>query len=509
MKITIFVLLFVYLQSDIYASDNKIHFSMNDDYSESIFDGSIFHIDDSLLIVTWPNAGVKPITRFVNRDPFSHNLRLHFTPDNASLPYYLIIVRNSLYNSLSYEIKTYAEDAHAIYGYGIYVETVQYPTPEDVKSLIISYSNNLCGVFFIGDVSECFYEISNDYGKYGYRNWPCDLYYMDLDGIWTDSDSNGIYDEHSGNVAPDIFLGRLSTVGLSSLGNEVDLIRRQLKKSHDYWWKSSDHTSNTVLNYIDYDWNDMFYAYDISPVFSSGNVTDIRYYDPSYFISNFSVPDYLSRISNITYGFTHLSAHSSPVYHEFTNGYIHTSDIIGINSYNYAYNLFCCSACNWAINTYSEYLGGVYLFNNGKTMSVVGSTKTGGMQKTEKFYSQLPSNNIGKAFLNWWNNAYGNNHNTNAISWSYGMTILGDPIMDFRYEVSNKCVNNLVLTNYPNNNSSNMILFKAGNKITVSNNFIIPQGVHVIFDAPIVVFDNNFSCPLGASIETRNEGCEL
>ena len=32
---------------------------------------------------------------------------------------------------------------------------------------------------------------------------------------------------------------------------------------------------------------------------------------------------------------------------------------------------------------------------------------------------------------------------------------------------------------------------------------------HVIFDAPIVTFANGFSCPLGASFETRNEGCEL
>lgn len=52
-------------------------------------------------------------------------------------------------------------------------------------------------------------------------------------------------------------------------------------------------------------------------------------------------------------------------------------------------------------------------------------------------------------------------------------------------------------------------MYKAGEKITVSGNYIIPQGVHVIFDAPQVIFGDNFSCPLGASFETRNEGCEL
>jgi hypothetical protein len=50
---------------------------------------------------------------------------------------------------------------------------------------------------------------------------------------------------------------------------------------------------------------------------------------------------------------------------------------------------------------------------------------------------------------------------------------------------------------------------KAGNKITVSGGFVIPQGVHVVFDAPEVVFDGTFTCPSGASFETRHEGPEL
>ena len=76
-------------------------------------------------------------------------------------------------------------------------------------------------------------------------------------------------------------------------------------------------------------------------------------------------------------------------------------------------------------------------------------------------------------------------------------------------KVSDRCVDNLFLTHFPYDNSSNLILYEAGNKITVSENFVIPQGVHVIFDAPEVVFEDTFSCPIGASFETRSEGCEL
>ena len=57
--------------------------------------------------------------------------------------------------------------------------------------------------------------------------------------------------------------------------------------------------------------------------------------------------------------------------------------------------------------------------------------------------------------------------------------------------------------------SSNLIMFKAGETIHVSGDFVIPQGVHVIFDAPQIFFDAGFECPVGASFETRHEGCEL
>ena len=89
------------------------------------------------------------------------------------------------------------------------------------------------------------------------------------------------------------------------------------------------------------------------------------------------------------------------------------------------------------------------------------------------------------------------------------MVLLGDPTIDFRHEVSNICTNNLVLTTFPTNNSSNLIIYKAAQSISVSGNFVIPQGVHVVFDAPQVSFDDTFYCPLGATFETRSEGCEL
>jgi hypothetical protein len=409
-------------------------------------------------------------------------------------------------------MRTYAEDVHTIYGYGIYLETVDNATPEQLKSLILGYYDNLYGVLLIGNLPECLFEIEKDYGdrySYGYRKWPCDLFYMDLNGSWADTDINGIYDTHNGDVAPDIIFGRLSAVGLSSLGNEIALIRKQLQKSHLFWWKSSFHSADVALNYVYKDWLHRFNASYLSSVFPVGTVDDIR----DVIGSPFSKSDYLYRLSLPQYGFVHLAAHSSPSHHNFyeSGGSINLPEISAAvhNNMCLSYNLFCCSACNWLAASSQGYLGGIYLFNNGRTLSVVGSTKIGGMLESDQFYTYLLQKNIGESFRDWFRTKLGNSNTNDPISWYYGMTILGDPMINLKHQIDDICVANLTLTSCPSENHSNLVMFKAGNQINVTGNFTIPQGTHVIFDAPKVTFGKGFVCPVGASFESRSEGCEL
>lgn len=499
-------------------SDNYTNFNhtnnhiglVNDNnlYDSGLLNGDLFQIDDSLLSVHAPEMCIKPAPQFNQPNlVFYFDEKIYYTPNDSSKSNFLVITTPELWCSLQKEIKTYAEDIHAIFGYGVYIDVVSTNSPEQLKSVILNHQNNLSGVVLIGDFVACMYEINNDHNKYGYKRWPCDLYYMDLDGVWIDSDSNGTYDEHTGNVAPDIYMARLSTQGLASLGNESFLINRQLEKSHSFWWDSSFFKQDTSLNYINKDWIYSSPASHLAPVFSTNEVDDIK----SGIDTCFSKEDYLLRISQPQYGFTYLAAHSSHVIHQFPNGNLNVSQIMNIPSYNYAYNLFCCSSLNWlATNMYNAYLGGAYLFNDCKTLTVIGSTKTGSMQGRNHFYSQFGQKNIGEAFLYWWNHCYPTNyHSIYTVSWSYGMTILGDPTIHFRHDVHNYCVNDLVLTSFPQNNHSNHILFKAGHRIKVTNKFVIPAGVHIVFDAPTIVFEDGFICPKGATFETRNEGCKL
>ncbi len=62
---------------------------------------------------------------------------------------------------------------------------------KDVRSLLQNEAT-LVGALLIGNIPAAWFEIENDFDKYGYTKFPIDLYYMDLDGDWIDSDNNGI-----------------------------------------------------------------------------------------------------------------------------------------------------------------------------------------------------------------------------------------------------------------------------------------------------------------------------
>lgn len=74
--------------------------------------------------------------------------------------------------------------------------------------------------------------------------------------------------------------------------------------------------------------------------------------------------------------------------------------------------------------------------------------------------------------LHWENPSSG--HGNYEVSWFYGMTLLGDPTINFRHQVGDVCVENLTLSSFPSDDYSNLVLFKAGSTITISENFEIP-----------------------------------
>ena len=447
---------------------------------------------------------------------YSRVLTLSGNPGvNTGINKILIIVNSSIYNQLSYKIKRYACDINYVYGCEVIMETVVGGDHTDIKNLIKSNQPNLNGVVFMGDIPVAWFEVANDYDGYagsnnqgyGYAVCPCDLYYMDLNGTWADTDGNGICDSHTGNVQPEIFAGRISTANMGTLLSEKDGLERYLDKNHKFWMGHSSVNKKFGLAYTDKDWVP-FNEFKTSIQYLYGAMTyDTINWGDSYF----GKQDYLTRLTNNRYEFIQLACHASYSYLGMSGGGIYSDEIFDLGAGAIGYNLFCSDACNWTAvtpNSNQAFLAGAYVYNaNNSSLVVVGSTKTGSMLDFDKFYTPLgQGKTIGESLKQWWIDACGATHTDDIISWHYGMTIIGDPMVNFYHCMNNRCVSQITLTGFDISNTASHRYIVAKDAIIV-NNYVIPSGKQVIFNAKEVIFDPGFECQPGGTFEVINEGC--
>jgi hypothetical protein len=348
-----------------------------------------------------------------------------------------VIVNSSLYSSgqISAGLNQYLSDLR-IQGYNPTLTATTFADAAALRSYLGSrYSaSGLAGAVIIGDEPIAYFERANDYGEYGYARFPCDLYYTDFDGAWSDSDSNGTFDTHAGNVAPEIWLGRLTASNLTSLHTgrtEASLLNSYFQKDHAYRQKQLA-LPQKALAYIDDDWIPWASSWGNAAGYSVGGQLDLVQTGSVTIAS-----DYKNRLSpSQTAGYESvlLAAHSSPALHEFkigsdwTGGYLWNSEIQAWDPKAMFYNLFCCS--NARFDT-SGYMGGEYVFGTDYGLVAIGSAKTGSMLDFDYYYDPLGQGaTVGEAFESWWQaEAQGLEDQTTREDWFYGMTVIGDPTL--------------------------------------------------------------------------------
>jgi hypothetical protein len=293
-------------------------------------------------------------------------------------------------------------------------------------------STGLAGAVLIGDLPYARFERNGQFGNPNdYQAFACDLYYMDLNGSWSDADSNGILDTHAGNVVPEIWVGRLTAsplVGLQSGRTEAGLLNSYFQKDHQYRTKQRTLPKNG-LAYIDDDWipwastwggNLASSVWGTTTIVSDGATT--------------TAADYKSRLQTEQLESLLLAAHSWSGGHSFkigadwTGGSMANSEIQGLDPKVFFYNLFACSNSDY---TASGYMGGEYVFGTTNGLLAVGATKTGGMLDFGWYYSPLgQGKTFGDAFQAWWlAEGQSGSYADWQKDWFYGMTLIGDPTL--------------------------------------------------------------------------------
>jgi len=369
--------------------------------------------------------------------------------ETTEKPLIYILVNSTIYASIKSSLDQYAVDVENS-GFEVKImETDQLldNTPGGIRSYLQeNMHHKLEGCLLVGDIPGAWFET-------GAKEFPIDLYYMDLDGVWTDSDNDMIYDGHSGDVAPEIWVGRLKVPNIA--GDEVSLLNDYFDKNHRYrtgtltlpWWRgmiyiddggTNTNTEDDAKSSLSKIYSDIVFVRDRATT----NATDYknRLYDPS------------------GYQWIYLMCHGTHNNHTFMvppdeletsqgswfrwDGTVYSSDYRSINPRVFFYHFVVCSAAKYSE---PDYLAGSAVFGNDYGLLAVGSTQAISTLPVSDFYESLSEGKcIGEAFHEW--SAELHERYNYLQRQFYGLTLIGDPTLQLHHEVHDVAVTDLTVS---------------------------------------------------------------
>jgi hypothetical protein len=248
------------------------------------------------------NGGKKTVYRYTRPD--SERRGDHTGMRVESVPFSLVsvLVDEELFSGIYSSLDRYVKDLRQ-QGTAVRVATVDGGSPEEIKEWIRGeYDRGCGGVLMIGDITAAWAEVSQS-------EFPCDLFYMDLDGEWVDADHDGDYEIHhagGGDQGPELYVARINSHTLT-YDTEENTVNDYLAKVHSYRlgeltqpWRG--------LEYVEEDWYDMEVYLDL--IYG----TEVTRYDYGYFTT---AEDYLAQM-DLGQHFVQVCAHSYSTGHHFS-----------------------------------------------------------------------------------------------------------------------------------------------------------------------------------------------
>lgn len=454
-----------------------------------------------------------------NAIDFSYQTKYYITQNStiaSGMGRILVLCDATIYSTLSHEIIRYAKDIHNAFGCVVMVYSLTGGTPYNIKQLIKEHYNpnilsNLSGVVFVGDIAEAYFHTdAYAIGDWDEENFPCDYYYMDLDGAWIDNDNDAIPDTHQFNTEPEIFVGRICAKQFGS--NQIQVLREYFNKNHRYWIGETPIKKQRALSCTYKDWTGFTVFKNAIKRMYGADYTD------NMQGQQFTKQNYLNAIENRTYEFIQFACHSNVSHHAVIPNdttyfnYIFTAELDSLYIQTLGYNLFCCKACNWmcyATPTIPvQCLGETYLYSPySETLVVVGSSKSGGMWGYKHFYEGLGQGEcIGNAYRTWWKDFASTTvwyTNQRRYRWFYGMCILGDPMINFLYD--NQCNEEVNIPSWNQNNTSDKHIYYAQEEIAAS--CTIPHNKTLELHANSIRLTDGFHAPASSNLHISIEAC--
>ncbi|RKZ05977.1 hypothetical protein DRQ25_14950, partial [Candidatus Fermentibacteria bacterium] len=294
--------------------------------------------------------------------------------------------------------------------------------------LIDKYNDGMEGAVLVGNIPVAWVKMDDSFP--GQSHFPCDYFYMDLDGTWQDLwvgypsggnlGTDGIYDTFSGSLNPEIYTGRIKTDNLDDLGDPIEMLNDYIKRTHE-WRMNGGSDTLTALCYVDDAWAVSGESYRSAMQLLYPNTILVNDYSAT------NGDDYIDNRLPDTYVWISPFVHSSPTVHYWEQGsYTTWDEIVPANPQAHFYNLFACSNSRFT----RKCMGSIYAFATSTGLASIGSTKTGSMLRFLQFYNPMgQGSSIGEAFMSWWDYIANGGLTSYEQSWHLGMVLLGDPTL--------------------------------------------------------------------------------
>lgn len=238
-------------------------------------------------------------------------------------------------------------------------------TPQSLRSHLQACwtaSDNLVGATLVGELphADSWFD---DWGADGYAS-PIDLYYMDLNGAWEDTDGDGVLDLHpnDGNEGPEIWIGRIMTHNVSDTPIEqLSLMEAYFDRAHAYRLGSLQFRESGMVYTL--------HAARSGP-YSDLTKAEVLYPGATTLIMDREIvgyEDYRQRLATENWEWHSLLDHGNP-----GGSLLPGPEVRDVNPRIGFYDF---EICNFADYSYHRYAAGQHIFNTDYGLAAIGHTK--------------------------------------------------------------------------------------------------------------------------------------
>lgn len=343
-----------------------------------------------------------------------------------------IVVEQSIYNDIQSAISTYVSDVTSLYAnVTLLVYQSSATTPESLRGFLqdIHQSQNIQGAILVGSLPYAEWELP--WGE----ECSLPLFYEDLDDIFLDQDSDGLYDYHDwgSNEGIEIWVSWIRP----PVSGPVSALQAYFGKTHDYY-SGNYSMSKRGLLVISHDWwgcGDVMraafedlYGEDIDQL--GGCEGCYAKIDP-----------YLQLYTNNDYGVQNLWVHSSNTGHQFDAGpgepnWLSSTDLAALPRGPQFSVIFGCHAMDFRGDP-DAIFATRYIMGTDNGLAALGATRGIGTPQQEYLISLLPQTaNLGDAVFQYLNRVTDRDYiyeqcpdELHTFVWD--IALIGDPFLFF------------------------------------------------------------------------------